>query len=90
MENIEVNNRELKEPIGTVEYTEKHVSSQSIAVLILTLALFFFSSFYYLQNESPYLLLIIILCVQFLFKFLDNIPNRIWKLYHNYEDEKKE
>lgn len=89
MENT-IRNRELKSPIGTVEYTERGISSQSAVVLITALATFFFSSYYYLQNESPYLLLIIILCIQFLFKFVENIPTKIFKLYHNSDLNERE
>lgn len=75
--------RKVIKPLGTIEYTERNISSLSVVVLTLALGLFFFSFYFYIENRDPLLLVTIILCLQFFFKYLDNIPSKIWKLYHD-------
>jgi len=82
--------RIIKEPLSTIEYTEKNISPLSLVTLILALGLFFFCFYFYLSNKDPLLLVIIMLCLQFFFKYLDNVPSKIFKLYHNANIEDEE
>jgi len=82
--------RVLKKSLGTIEYTEKNISPLSLVTLILALGLFFFCFYFYLSNREPLLLVIIMLCLQFFFKYLDNVPSKMWKLYHDTDTENKE
>ena len=82
--------RLLKKPVGTIELTEKNISPLSLVTLILALGLFFFCFYFYLSNKDPLLLVIIMLCLQFFFKYLDNVPSKIFRLYHNTDTKDKE